>query len=475
MLSILPLFQLILVCLVNIPMGSNIDNSTQADARSTPEKGKLIVAYQSVADTHFIRTTLPFLKDLSSNQDLEFISFQDAKELPKYVTATPAIFFRNHNGQAMFGGKYVEHTAIENFLRVSKIKPVRPVEDTRKDILQTSVGRQKTVIPLKVTAQKGNYPEVKDWSEAIQDFFTLHTPYQRVDKTDLWPSDRKFYLDVHPYVDASGKAFVSAAVFSQFDCIVPIWENFENPIEGSVHHMPPILKQLCREVKVLLEKRLNDWDAGDALSPVSEGVTIVDWNEKKIFGESSPFTTQTYPAIEAISFTNPKPAEPDLPMLQFNFPAPLDRYAGEVRKMDGSLTFSEDRRAMSGVFVAKIKTVTMGMKDLDRKVLKSYLYAKDYPEATFSFTNVDLERAFDGGEVLSVHVPGTFEMIGKTHSVIVNAMLEPTELENGKAGLRLTASFGLDIAKPFGLKGPDGPEAIRNKLQFQVYCLLYPI
>ncbi|MFK7971706.1 MAG: YceI family protein [Bacteroidia bacterium] len=436
---------------------------------------RLVLFYQD-QDTHFIRTTLPFLQTLTAERGLVLVESKSSLGYPESVTATPAIFFVSKKGKAMFGGKYTEQSALENFVRVSKVSPIPPVADPRKDILVQKRKSQRVAIPLKVTSQQGNYAgENPNWESQLVKQIIADLPFVQKKEVQLWPSDRRFYLDVHPYVSQEGEVYVSAAIFSQFDCIKPIWENFEKPFSGKIAASDSILIALTKTVDRVVEKQLRNYDLGDALTPLPLGTKTLDWDDFAWFSElHSHHATKVYPQLEANVFEKPQPLEKDFPMLQFNFPAPLDRYAGEVKKLDATLAFTDDLSVLSGEFVAKVKSMTMGMKDLDAKVLKSYLFAKDFPEARFSFDDFELPVNWDGKSALAIRVPGTFEMMDKSQAMIVDAFLEP--VMNGKeaVSLQLTASFSLDIARPYGLKGPDGPETIRNTLQFRVHCILDP-
>jgi hypothetical protein len=433
----------------------------------------LVIFYQSTSDSSFLQNQLPWLKEVAANQQLDLILFNQEAGFPAKVTATPAIMYLGKNGKALFGGKYRERSAVENFARISRLRPVESQPDLRTDILSRQQGQQQVVIPLKITEQQGAYATTLPWGRRVELAFEAQGTFRKKDTVSLWPCDRRYYLDVHPYVEADGRVFLSAAVFSQFDCINAIWENFGQPFTGNVDELDALLEQLCSVSDSIINNYLNGSQGNESLSPLPDdapGIALSELPELEKY--QSEDKEKTYPILSGLEYAKPQALAPSLPMLSFNFPAPLDRYAGEVRKLKANITFNQDRTSISGNVLAEVKSMTMGMKDLDKKVLKSYLYAKNFPEARFDFANVPLAKTWRGGSALRIRVPGTFEMIGKSQPLLADAIFEPVQLPNGDVALAVTASFQLDISEPFGLTGPDGPEDLRNQMQFQFYSIL---
>jgi polyisoprenoid-binding protein YceI len=433
----------------------------------------LLVFYQAEKDSSFLKAQLPWLREVAENQQLDLKLYDEKIGFPEKVTSTPALIFLGKNGKALFGGKFRERTAVENFARISRLRPVPSQPDKRLSIMSMNLEQQKVVIPLKITAQKRNYATTLSWDSGIKKAFESGTAFKTKDTVLLWPGDRRYYLDVHPWVESDGRIFLSAAIFSQFDCINAVWNNFESPLSGTVEALDALLNQLALTSDSVITEYLSGRAGNESLSPLARSagrVALATLSELSVYQAEQE--EKRYPALSALSYKNPKPLAEALPMLSFNFPAPLDRYAGEVKKLDASIRFSENRSSISGTVVAEVKSMTMGMKDLDKKVLKSYLYAKDFPQASFDFENVPMTQSWQGGSALQMRIPGTFEMIGKRQPLVADAIFEPVQQSDGSVALGITASFELDISDPFGLTGPDGREELRNTMQFQLYTIL---
>ena len=433
----------------------------------------LFVFYQSKQDSSFLQNELVWLREIAENQGLELIVFDEKDGFPKQVTATPAIMFWGQKGNALFGGKYRDRAAVENFIRISRLQPVASQPDLRRNMLFMERGRQKAAIPLKITEQKGGYIKQFDWKTLALEAFETHGFFTQKDSFQLWPGDRKFYLDLHPWVGKDGRVFLSVALFSQFDCINPIWNNDEKAFEGSDKSPIETLYSIAVAVDSVASAYLDGKQGNEALSPVPLTVAYFDLDSLARLPQFEfEGTIRDYSTLTASEFTRVKARTPGVPILTFNFPAPLDRYAGEIKKLEAELLFSKDYHSISGSVVAEVKSMTMGMKDLDKKVLKSYLQASKYPEATFEFRNVALRRRWKGGRPLRLPIQGTFTMLDKSQPLVAETIIEPLRLEDGAEALGVTASFQIDISEPFGLKGPDGPESLRNTLQFQFSCII---
>jgi hypothetical protein len=441
--------------------------------RQPPAAAQLVLFTQS-ADTHFVRTTLPQLRALAQRTGLELIERAARTGVPSQVTATPALFLRNHNGYGQFGGRYTDFAAIENFIRINRLYPKAPASDLRRAVLLQERKSQRIVVPLKVTPQQGSYRGASPfWLAAVRRAVTALPAFSTASEVALWPTDRRFYLDVHPYVDGAGTVFLSAAIFSQFDCIHPVWDNFSAPLRGAVDRADELLARLAARLQQVIQDRLQRYDQGDALTPLAAPAALWDWDQlPPPPAVTAPGSGGVVDLLRSDRYADPRPVLADVPMLQFNFPAPLDRYAGEVRQLDGWLALDTVAYQLSGAFTARVRSLTMGMAELDAKVLKSYLRVRKYPKASFRFADVQLPPGYDGQQSLELLVPGTFTMIGQDHPVSVRTRLEPTVGQNGQPLVAVFATFQLDIADPFGLTGPDGPADLRNRLDFQLHFLL---
>ncbi|MEM9931507.1 MAG: YceI family protein, partial [Bacteroidota bacterium] len=152
----------------------------------------------------------------------------------------------------------------------------------------------------------------------------------------------------------------------------------------------------------------------------------------------------------------------DTPGLFFSFPAPLDRYSGEVRELTVDFNFSATGDQVSGQVELPVSSIKTSSGSLDTYVLGDILKSKRYPTARLDFAATTVPGEWRAGQALAMEIPATLTMRGKTTEVIVSATFTP----GADGSLETAADFGIHFGNVFGMDAPDGPEAIRNQLHF---------
>ena len=215
---------------------------------------------------------------------------------------------------------------------------------------------------------------------------------------------------------------------------------------------------------------------GDAVTPISAEVASGQWDD---FGLKLPAA----PALATEGATEVRfpekwafagPVDEDTPALQFHFKAPLDRYAGEVRQLKGQMQMDPANGQMNGRFEVATQSLTMGMPDLDIKVLKKYIKAFRYPKSSFEFQLGADASALSLGQVVNRTVPGTFELMNKRKPITVNASFSPTLDDEGQALLLVQAGFEMNITNDFGIDGPDGPSPAKETVLCNLVFYMKP-
>ncbi|MEZ4686699.1 MAG: hypothetical protein R3B47_11710 [Bacteroidia bacterium] len=393
----------------------------------TPSSGEsLLVFYQRDTDSSFLNNEYRWLKEIAENQQLNLIVFDEKAGFPEQVTATPALMFWGKHGPALFGGKYRERAAVENFLRISRLSPVPSRPDLRRNLLCMKHGRQQVAIPLKITPQQGGYEQQKDWQSLLVEAFESQGVFVKKDSLQLWPGDRKYYLDLHPWVEADGRMYLTVALFSQFDCIAPVWNNFEKPFVGNIQNPAGAIGSIVAKTDSVIAAFVAGSAGNESLSAVPANGRFFDLDSlSRQPGFEFRGSIPEYAILTETVFTRANPASPDLPMLTFNFPAPLDRYAGEIKKLEARLSFSPQFDSISGSVVAEVKSMTMGMRDLDKKVLKSYLQSlQKYPKASLNSKPFGF-RGHGRRQSPRLQLPGIFRMMDKSMPLVTEVLLEP--------------------------------------------------
>lgn len=448
---------------------------------SLSAKERLLVYYQAEEDLYFAKQTLPALKVFAEKEELELIiTDQIDTGLPEEITMTPAIVFQNTIGTAVYAGRYTEFSSIRNFVRIARISKQSVLPFEKEAVWLRKSGRAQIALALKITSTSGNIPP----GFSVEDFETNITKglssglnnYNWLDKADLKRTDRLFYLDIHPYINTDGQLYLSMAIYSSFSCIDPILEKFDTPVQGALVDVGVLSQKIGNQVRLLIAEVLAHSKNGDAYTSVPLSIPIASFKE---LGYPSPKAEVTINATTDLpGFALPTrwrmtgPINPKTPLIQFHFSAPLERYAGEVRKASGEIQLDDQGQIKSGDFKVAVNSLTMGMASFDAKVLKSYLKAKKHPESSFQFKEVRLREPLAWGKSGNATIIGDFELLGKTRAVSMNAILVPTIDDKGQPILIVQGDFQLNITDLFGIKGPDGPDPAKKTLVFNLSFLM---
>jgi len=396
------------------------------------------------------------LKTFCRKEGMKFIK-TPIEEVPQLVTATPAIIFSNEKGWSIYGGQINQYRSINSFIKQSISRPIIPRSiPLETPILVHSKGRQKIGLKIKLTTW--NEPQISEnWKPKLEELIRKEWNASE-SKSAFYPTDRKFYLDIHPYKKRDS-VYLSMAIFSQFDCINPIFNNFANPLVGIYAQSDNLISKVVALALRKIEELSNDRSLGIGLSPVP------------LASKSKPYSMET--KVEPTSTISTGKIEEELvgtwnkintvsdqePMIQFNFPQPLERYSGNINKMSGNLEISNEN--ISGKFIANLKSLVMGSKSLNKKVFKDYLKISKFSEASFKFENAKTDLIWN--QQSSAEIIGVFEMLGKEIPLITKCQFTPNE---AKELINITVEFRVNIKEVFELPGPDGPKEASENIDF---------
>lgn len=401
----------------------------------------------------------------------------ESDQLPLEITATPALVYQNERGRTIYPGKHMDAEAMKLFVDGNRIA-LRSVElDFRRSIAYASTGRANTVLVLKLTPWSGaidaSIPDSATWNQSVLEAIADETIFDQYGDVQLTPTDRRYYLDVHAHRSEEGNLFLTYAVFSQFNCHVPIFTNFGEPIGD--------LESLMQDFDARIRAYVAAPDLGFSPKPVgskeADSWSELGWPDNfDTDGEQANSTDlSSRPGrawVAAAGKLSPRASVPDLPMVQFNFPPPIDRYAGTIETLNGNIEWAPDGRSFDGTFEVDVRQLSMGNDALDEYVIKDALKAKKYRTATFQFSNVALPADWKTGQTYELDIPAKMELLGIEIPMPTQATLKATYDEAGNPTMEVSTLMELNIDQPFELIGPDGPDDIKNlvriRTQFQL-------
>lgn len=449
--------------------------------------GELIVFTGNPKDAvtkDFKEKTLPRIKELAKAQGIAVVEKNITKGVPEEVTFTPSMYFQNHLGRSLYIGRYQATDKLKTFLRTVSRIPQSTAPNEKHHVLVWKQDRATVVLPIKVTALDGMVPDGHDANafhqEALQALargasrFKLEAAYQ------AQRTDRAMYLALYPYHGADGKLFVSAEMYSQFNCVEPIFRRFEHPFAGTWKNWKAVFEEAGKILQDEVVRQLGSTAKGDGMIPIPASTPTRSWEDLGLALPKAPATlTQgNLPAIHlGTRWELEGPTESGASMLNFSFMAPVDHYAGEVKTLFGSLELSAgpSLRDARGRFGIETQSLTLGDSGLDAHV-HEMIGILDHPRAFFSFERmVSMENpSLAFGTVTQFTVQGSLEFMGIKLPLAVTAQMEPILDENAAPRVAVTAAFSLRLKENYGLEGPDGPLPAADTMQFLLNFLLKP-
>jgi polyisoprenoid-binding protein YceI len=393
---------------------------------------------------------------------------------PEEITLTPLLVYQNYRGRSVYQGRTNTPKRIQNFIRTSRHIPQGKAVNRREQIPVWQNGRTRTWAPLKVAAVTGTPPENYDHDvfvrEAIKHLNKGFDKFRMQQAVDLDRADRGFYMDFYPWLSKDGTLFLTVAVFSQFYCHAPV---FQEKIIGPWKDRQKLFRKAGAQAEQTVARIINNPQSGDSFNPIKENVAEISWQE---LGFALPPVPQTKAATTSYQLAPPHewvltpsgPADP--PMIQFRFPAPLDNYAGEVTSGKGEFIFPANLHTNGAKGFIEVDTgssITMGDPVLDEAIRGSImLNTKTHPTSKFVIESVGSEnRPIAFGQQTAAQIQGLFTLKGKTVPLTSMAEIEPVIADNGKPNLLIRSTFKIDL-RTFQIEGADGPAPARHTLLF---------
>jgi len=399
---------------------------------------------------------------------------------PREVTLTPLLVYQNHRGRSIFQARYVDAGKLVHFIRTSRAIPPESATLGKQRIPVLLEGRSLTAAPVKVTELTGRLPEQHD-PETFRRRAEVAiarglTRFELRREVRLGPSNRMFYMDFHPYLSAAGELSVSVALFSQFNCVEPVYRGSQ-PVTGRWAAVDRVFSEAAAVLEAEILRQITSSSIGDAFDPLPDSVPVVSWDDLQAGLPKAPAGAESLaaPEIELPLRWSIDPAGGSDSRLVFRFPAPLDRYSGEVASITGGLVLAADRslRGATGWVEVATASVTMGEQDLDRAIHDKMIHVAEFPASRFRLLRfADGAPALVFGRSSPIVAEGRFTFMGFDIPLEVRGEIEPVIGEDGAPRLRVSATARIRLAEPFEIVGPDGPAPANDTLIFYLNFLM---
>ncbi|MEE8141759.1 MAG: YceI family protein, partial [Planctomycetota bacterium] len=410
------------------------------------------------------------------------VSVRDPRSgAPEEIAITPLLVYQNHRGRSIYQGRFTTIDRVRNFLRTSRYAPQKNARLPLESVPVWKNERAQIAAPVKITPLTGARPEGHEdhvfRSEAFAALLSGFQNFKLQESVLLQRADRSFYMDLHPYLAGNGTILISLALFSQFNCIHPLYDNSEDPVARRWSDWRQAFREAGRILESLVRLHIQDPVGGDGFQVVRSKVPLRSWEQLGLSlpepppGRASFRTERELPRHWCVD-----PQLPDAaPQVLFYFQAPLEHYGGEATLVTGDFTVGEDRTlgAASGQIEVDPASVTMGEEELDGEIHKDMLKVERYPTSSFRLTSVSTPEArLVYGETVQTFLYGDFTMKGVTIPVSVRAQLQPIIGEDGEPRLLVNGGFQIRLLETFGILGPPGPKIAGDTLVFEIHLTL---
>lgn len=433
----------------------------------------------------FVDRYVPQIKEMAAGQEIEVKLMDLSQGAPEMVEYTPAVVFQNHLGRSLYVGRYHYVDKIKTFLRTVRRMPQKEVVNEKHQVLVWEKERATVISPVKITDLAGHLPKDLDQNEfrntALAAIARGMEGFRQEAHFKAARTHRLMYTAFYPYRSKDGKLFISTEVYSQFNCIDPVFKEFEAPVEASWKEWESAFEAAGRLLKEKILTELENPERGDGFLPVARSVAPQSWEALGLALPEAPEGSGN--DFSEVDLNLPPvwevdgPIDGDVPVVNFSFLAPLDYYAGEITALSGKLNLGADKSIASATasFVADLKDLTMGDEYLDESVA-TMIELADHPQASFTFRSVSVvdQPVVDFGNLTQFVVEGTMDFKGIQAPLRVSGQIEPILNEAGEPRLQVYAAFQLKQYDNYGVKGPDGPEEASHTMDFNLNFLLRP-
>lgn len=398
---------------------------------------------------------------------------------PKEIGVTPQIVCSNYRGISFYMGKYTNLGRMKNFYRTAKVVAQEDKIVKETNAIYHEDNRANLLVKLKVTEPSGEKQETlkvnKTWIKELKKSMAKSSKFFNYTDTLNYRSklDRKFYLDIHTYFSETD-VFVSYAIFSQHNCIEPVYTNFGNSYKHIGHSkIEQAYIEVFKQAESKMKEIMQNDTQGYGFTLINKKINTTDWKQ---FIDSITLEKNTS-NVEGIDLDLDKEwivkgqIKEDIPLISFNFLEPVDNYAGELKKLNGSFGIHKD--TVNAFFNAPLLDLTMGDDFLDGEVHNSKLEINIFPEVKVWIKNAIIPEPIEWGVRTSFHWEIELELKNIKTKLPIKGFIEPILSEEGEVNLLLEVDFKLyDLYKTYHIKGPDGPEESSNTMQFYVNLLL---
>lgn len=451
-------------------------------AQEAPSEDVILFVDKKENSAFVIEDIQKLQKYLSDNQISNTLIDIRTEGAPEEVAYTPCIVYRNQNGHQFYKGKHTTHKRLLNYIKTVRGLSPEPIDYSEKNVFVWQKEQAKLIFKIKITPPTGsisnNFNAENFEQKAIEAMKKGFDPASFYEKIKVGLSDELFYCNFYPYLSADGKIYISTELYSHYDCIHPIYKNFDAPHTDV--SLKKCMQSAASEIFEEIKSQIISSEKGDVFYFKDPKTSLKTWDELPLPKLSKPQKTKTITNTGKINFPDtfydPKKVDSKSPILTFNFPPPLRQYGGELKKIDGRIELSNPRsiQGMQGNFIVDVNTLDMGDPSLNHSVLDNMLLADQYPTASLKFVEVNSESPeLEIGKITQATIKAELTLMDKIGIVNASAQFEPIIEDGNMVSLWINTRFTTeDLKGSYSIDGPDGPKDSNNRIIFKANFIL---
>ncbi|MCH2023104.1 MAG: YceI family protein [Saprospiraceae bacterium] len=443
---------------------------------------ELLIFINTKTDSEFTKSDINKLKEeMHKNNIPSKIIDVNEKGAPIDIGYTPCIVYRNYLGKKLYKGRHTSHKRILNFIRTVRRLEQSSISYKEKNIIVWKKERANLFFKLKITSPEGVLPD--DFDQKQFDKMMIKGIKQGFNEAHyckshlVGNSDDIFFCNFYPYFSKDGNVYVSTEIFSHYDCINPIYQQFDFPSKSNsiMAAFDSAASNTFSEIKI----QIVNSKKGDAINYIDKNIKVINWNDldlNKLEAPKKNIQTEIKNIAFPIKWDLSGPVDESTPILTFHFPPPLRNYGGELKKTSGNITLNNNHSLedAAGTFVVDVNSLEMGVTSLNNAVKETMLIVKKYPTATLVFRKIysdDLKLAI--GKITHADIEADLTIVHKTGQVIAKSQFEPFLNEQGDLMLLVSSQFvAEDLTGSYQISGPDGPSTSNNKMFFNANFIM---
>ncbi len=248
------------------------------------QNGQLVIFIQEgrSISQDFKRNTLPEIKKLSKQKNLDLKIVDASKGAPEEVVFTPAIFYRNGSHSTLYNGRYSEMDELEAFISTAGKKTaspkIKPLQQLTWDIGRATLNTTMKINPLSGKPPKRRKFNAQKFESAAYAAVLKGMEFFRASPASAnagWA--KSYHMEFFPTIK-EGVLLVQMELYSEYDLNTPVFKT-EIPSGNEWKKWEVAFEKAGNRLEKALIAQISNWDNGDGFDTLRETTPVNSWSE----------------------------------------------------------------------------------------------------------------------------------------------------------------------------------------------------